>query len=55
MADQLRDHLVKLLRGGSAHVDFDSTIKGLLAALRGKRPKGSPHSPWEIRCRWSSI
>ena len=48
MPDPLRDHLVKLLRGGSAHVDFDSAIKGLPVALRGKRPKGSPHSPWEI-------
>ena len=48
MADQLREHLVKLLRGGSAHVDFDAAIKGLPAALRGKRPKGAPHSPWEI-------
>ena len=48
MPDPLRDHLVKLLRGGAAHVDFDSAIKGLPAALRGKRPKGAPHSPWEI-------
>jgi hypothetical protein len=48
MPDPLREHLVKLLRGGAAHVDFDSAIKGLPAALRGKRPKGAPHSPWEI-------
>ena len=48
MPDPLRDHLVKVLRGGSAHVDFDSATKGLPAALRGKRPKGAPHSPWEI-------
>jgi hypothetical protein len=48
MPDPLRDHLVKLLRGGTAHVDFDSAIKGFPVNLRGKRPKGSPHSPWEI-------
>jgi hypothetical protein len=48
MPDPLRDHLVKLLRGGSAHVDFDSALKGLPVNLRGKRPKGAPHSPWEI-------
>ena len=44
----LREHLLYLLKGGGAHVDFDSAIKGLPAALRGKRPKGAEHSPWEI-------
>lgn len=44
----LREHLVSLLRGGNAHADFDATIKALPVALRGKRPKGSPHSPWEL-------
>jgi hypothetical protein len=44
----VREHLVKLLAGGQAHVTFDPAIKGLPAALRGKRPKGAEHSPWEI-------
>lgn len=44
----LREHLISLLRGGNAHVDFESAIKALPVALRGKRPKGSPHSPWEL-------
>jgi hypothetical protein len=44
----LREHLVNLIRGGHAHADFDSTVKNLPAALRGKRPKGAEHSPWEI-------
>jgi len=44
----LRDHLVSLLRGGGAHVKFDEAIKGLPVALRGKRPRGAAHSPWEI-------
>jgi hypothetical protein len=44
----LREHLVKLLKGGQAHVDFESAIKGLPAALRGKKPKGAEHSIWEI-------
>src|SRR6059058_4834128 len=43
-----RKHLVQLLQGGQAHLDFDAAIKGFPIALRGKRPKGSPHSPWEI-------
>ena len=44
----LREHLLSLLKGGSAHVDFEKTIKDLPVALRGKRPKGAAHSPWEI-------
>lgn len=44
----LRDHLLFLLRDGGAHVHFDAAIKGLPAALRGKRPKGADHSPWEL-------
>lgn len=44
----LRQHLLDLLRGGHAHAEFDSVIRNLPAALRGKRPKGAEHSPWEI-------
>ena len=44
----LRQHLLNLLKGGNAHVDFDAAIKGLPLALRGKRPKGAEHSPWEV-------
>jgi hypothetical protein len=31
-----------------AHADFKSAVAGLEPALRGKRPQGMPHSPWEI-------
>ena len=44
----VREHLLKLLEGGHAHVTFDAAVKGLPNALRGKRPKGAEHSPWEI-------
>ena len=44
----LREHVLALLKGGGAHVEFETAIKGLPASLRGKRPKGSAHSPWEI-------
>ena len=44
----LREHVVNLLKGGSAHVSFDDAVKDLPADLRGKRPKGADHSPWEI-------
>ena len=44
----LREHLLYLLRDGGAHAGFDAATKGLPAAVRGKRPKGAAHSPWEI-------
>ncbi len=44
----LREQLLVLLTGGNAHADFEDAVRGLPAPLRGKRPKGSPHSPWEI-------
>ncbi len=44
----LRQHIVKLLTGGDAHVEFDAAVEGLPAELRGKRPPGAEHSPWEL-------
>lgn len=43
----LRENLVNLLKGGNAHADFQEAIKDFPGELRGKRPKGAPHSPWE--------
>ena len=51
MADKgasLRQQLVELIKGGSAHVDYKKALEDFPAELRGKRPKGSPHSPWEL-------
>ena len=44
----LRDHVVNLLEGGGAHLSFEKAVAGLPVKLRGKRPRGAPHSPWEI-------
>lgn len=44
----LRRHLIELLSGGHAHATFDAAVKNLPVALRGKRPKGAEHSPWEV-------
>src|SRR5688500_11795986 len=46
--DPLRDHLVRLLDWQDAHVNFDEAVKGLPAKLRGVRPPGLAHSPWEL-------
>ncbi len=43
----LRQQLLELLKGGNAHINFQDTIRDFPAELRGKRPKGAPHSPWE--------
>jgi hypothetical protein len=44
----IREHVLNLLKGGSAHVDFEAAIKGLPVPLRGKKPRGVEHSAWEI-------
>jgi hypothetical protein len=44
----LRQHLLELLSGGSAHAAFDDVIKDLPAKLRAARPANFPHSPWML-------
>jgi len=44
----LRDHLLCLLRGGGAHLDFEAAIAHLPADLRGAKPAGLPHTPWRL-------
>jgi hypothetical protein len=44
----LREHLLYLLTKDGAHAGFDDAVKDFPAALRGVRPPGSPHSPWEL-------
>jgi hypothetical protein len=47
-SNALRKHLLYLLGGGGAHVDFDSAITGWPARLRGSKPKGLPHTAWQL-------
>jgi hypothetical protein len=44
----LRQHLLDLLTGGQAHATFDTAIRNLPRAPRGKRPRGAEHSAWEV-------
>jgi DinB superfamily len=51
MADNdaaLRQQLTEMIRGGNARADFKKAIEDFPAEVRGKRPKGCPHSPWEL-------
>jgi hypothetical protein len=56
----LRDHVLYLLRGGGAHLDFEAAIADLPAELRGIKPAGLPHSPWRLLehlriCQWDIL
>jgi uncharacterized damage-inducible protein DinB len=44
----LRHQLVQLLRGGNAHVDTLTALKGFPAKLYGAKPENAPHSGWEV-------
>jgi hypothetical protein len=44
----LRAHVLDLLRGRNAHLDFESALKDLQEADRGRKPAGSPHTIWQL-------
>jgi hypothetical protein len=44
----LRDHVVYLLRGGGAHLDFDTAVADMPPELRGVKPERIPYSPWQL-------
>jgi hypothetical protein len=44
----LREHLLYLLRGGGAHLNFEQAFAGLPAKLRGARPRGLPFTAWRL-------
>jgi|SRR5579871_5844475 len=46
--DALRDHVVKLLEARNAHVDLEGALRGLPAKFRGVKPKGAPHTAWQL-------
>ncbi len=46
--DPLRTHLQRLLDWEDAHTGFEAIIAGIPAELRGRKPDGVPHSPWQI-------
>jgi len=46
--DPLRKHILELLRGGSAHLNFDAAIADLPAKLRGVKPAGLDFTAWRL-------
>jgi hypothetical protein len=49
MSDQaLREHVVHLLQGGGAHLNFEQAVAGLPQDLRGAKVEGVSHTPWRL-------
>ena len=44
----LREHVLYLLQGGGAHLDFEAAVADLPAELRGVGAAGAPHTPWRL-------
>ncbi|HXC32454.1 MAG TPA: DinB family protein [Verrucomicrobiae bacterium] len=44
----LREHLVDVLSGHGAHIDWKATFAGVPPKMRGVRPSGLPYSLWEL-------
>ena len=45
---QLREHLLELLRGQSAHASFDDIVAEWPVELRGVKPVGLPYTAWQV-------
>ncbi|HET8623809.1 MAG TPA: DinB family protein [Gemmatimonadales bacterium] len=45
---ELRRQLVRLLDWEDAHIGLEAAAADLPPSLRGVRPAGLPHSPWEL-------
>ena len=45
---EVREHIVALLKGGSAHVHFMDAIEGFPEAKRGSYVEGLPHTGWQL-------
>ena len=61
MSDRiLREHVLYLLRGGGAHLSFESAVADLAEEFRGVCPAGIPYSPWMLIehmriCQWDIL
>jgi hypothetical protein len=56
----LRDHVLYLLRGGGAHLNFEQAIADLPKNLRGAKANGVSHTPWRLLehmriCQWDIL
>ena len=47
-SSSLRKHLDNLLLMKGAHLSFAEALADFPVALRGKKPKGAPHTAWQL-------
>jgi hypothetical protein len=45
---EFKKHLLNVLDAEGAHLTFDDAIKNFPRELRGLKPKGAPHTPWQL-------
>ena len=45
---ELRNQLVELIRGGSAHADANAILKDFPEKLRAAKPAAAPHNAWQL-------
>ena len=61
MSDQaLREHILYLLKGGGAHLNFEQAIADLPVDLRGAKVEGVSHTAWRLLehlriCQWDIL
>ncbi len=48
MQKELREHLLELLEGKSAHIDLESALGKFPVDKINVRPDGAPHTAWEL-------
>jgi hypothetical protein len=46
--DPVRQHISDLLTKAEAHIDLRQALKSFPRELRGRKPEGSPHTPWQL-------
>lgn len=44
----LREHVLYLLRGGGAHVDFETVVKDFPVELINKKVENIPYTAWQV-------
>lgn len=48
MEKELREHLLELLEGKSAHIDLETALENFPVKFRNEKPENSPHTAWEL-------
>jgi hypothetical protein len=46
--DEVRKHALELLKGKSAHVDFEATVAKFPVKRAGEKPARAPYSAWQL-------